>query len=82
MGQPGRARVSEGAARFIFLWLRALGMNRGRGSGAGMLLPGMIWKPLYISQSFILFLTGSLRGATCPMATLLTGLQNFQVSLV
>lgn len=47
-------RVSEVAARFIFLWLRALAMNRGRGSGAGMLLPRMIWRPLYISQSFFI----------------------------
>lgn len=47
-------QVSEVAARFIFLWLRALAMNRGRGSGAGVLLPRMIWRPLYISQSFFI----------------------------
>lgn len=46
--------ASEGAVPVVFLCLRASEMNRGRGCGAGILVPRAIWRHLYISQSFLI----------------------------
>lgn len=57
--------VSEGAVPVVFLCLRASGMNRGRGCGAGILVPREIWRHLCISQSFLVLYWKRAPSARC-----------------